>query len=65
MAFTVVANASTGFSINLDSVAVQGQVKVWNGSAWVVKPVKVWNGSAWIEKPLKRWNGSAWVETSY
>lgn len=42
-----------------------GKIKVWDGSAWVVKPVKVWNGSAWVEKPLKRWNGSAWVTTSY
>jgi hypothetical protein len=35
--------------------------KVWNGSAWVVKPTKVWSGSAWVEKPAKVWNGSAWV----
>ena len=25
-------------------------VKVWDGSAWVVKPIKVWNGSAWVVK---------------
>jgi hypothetical protein len=42
-----------------------GQMKVWNGSAWVAKPVKVWNGSAWVVKPLKYWNGSAWVVTPY
>lgn len=42
-----------------------GQIKVWNGSAWVAKPVKVWNGSAWVTKPVKVWNGSAWVETNY
>lgn len=35
--------------------------KVWNGTAWVVKPVKYWNGSAWVTKPVKRWSGSAWV----
>ncbi len=28
-------------------------VKVWNGSAWVVKPVKVWNGSAWVVKVVR------------
>ncbi len=42
-----------------------GNVKVWNGSTWVVKPVKVWNGSAWVVKPAKYWNGSAWVVTKY
>jgi len=40
-----------------------GQIKVWDGSAWVLKPVKYYNGSAWVEKPLKRWTGSAWVLT--
>ena len=38
-----------------------GYVKVWDGSAWVLKPVKVWNGSAWEIKPAKYWDGSAWV----
>ena len=42
-----------------------GNIKVWNGSAWVAKPVKFWNGSAWITKPMKRWNGSAWVTLPY
>lgn len=42
-----------------------GNVKIWNGSAWVAKPVKVWNGSTWVTKPLKRWNGAAWVTTPY
>lgn len=45
--------------------AAGGNIKVWNGSAWVAKPVKVWNGSAWVTKPVKRWNGSAWVTTPY
>jgi hypothetical protein len=43
--------------------ATGGKIKVWTGSAWVLKPVKVWTGSAWVEKPLKRWNGSTWVLT--
>lgn len=42
-----------------------GQIKVWNGSAWVAKPVKVWTGSEWITKRVKYWNGSAWVVTPY
>lgn len=42
-----------------------GQLKVWNGSAFVAKPVKVWNGSSWVTKPVKHWTGSAWVETTY
>jgi hypothetical protein len=37
-----------------------GRMKVWNGSAWTLKPVKVWTGSAWVEKPVKVWDGSAW-----
>lgn len=41
-----------------------GYIKVWNGSAWVVKPVKVWNGAAWVIKPAKFWNGSAWITTT-
>lgn len=54
--FDILIKASSGTT---------GQVKVWNGSAWVAKPVKVWNGSSWVTKPLKRWNGSAWVATTY
>lgn len=46
-------------------VAITGQMKIWNGSAWVAKPVKVWNGSAWVTKKAKYWNGSAWVVTPY
>lgn len=65
MSFAVVANTSTAFSINLGGGAATGQIKVWNGSAFVGKPVKVWNGSDWVVKPLKRWNGSEWVETTY
>lgn len=40
-------------------------IKVWDGTAWVVKPVKVWNGSAWETKTLKRWDGSAWQLVEY
>lgn len=38
-----------------------GGVKVWDGTAFVVKPIKVYNGSTWVEKPVKVWNGSSWV----
>lgn len=38
-----------------------GRMKVWNGSAWVLKPSKVWSGSTWATKPVKVWNGSAWI----
>jgi hypothetical protein len=40
-----------------------GQIKVWDGAAFVAKSVKVWTGSAWVVKPLKYWNGTAWVLT--
>ena len=39
----------------------QTNLKVWNGSAWVLKPLKHWNGTAWVSAVLKRWNGSSWV----
>jgi hypothetical protein len=42
-----------------------GQIKYWNGSAWIAKPVKVWNGSAWVVKPVKFYNGSIFVTTGY
>ncbi|HEU4913838.1 MAG TPA: kelch repeat-containing protein [Candidatus Saccharimonadales bacterium] len=57
-------NAESAADFTVSSGA-GGNIKVWNGSAWVAKPMKVWNGSAWVVKPVKRWNGSAWVETSY
>lgn len=58
----------TGFDIEFDLGGAgggpTGQIKVWNGSAWVAKPVKYWNGSAWVTKPLKYWNGSEWITTT-
>lgn len=47
--------------INLYASTGGNSLKVWNGSAWVVKPLKYWTGTEWLTKPLKRWNGSAWV----
>lgn len=43
------------------TAAPAGRIKVWNGSAWVVKPSKAWTGAAWVAKPAKKWTGSAWV----
>ena len=42
-----------------------GQIKVWNGSAFVAKPVKVYNGSSFVTKPVKVYNGSSWDTTGY
>lgn len=42
-----------------------GNVKVWTGTGFAVKPVKVWTGTAWVAKPVKQWNGTAWVKTTY
>lgn len=47
------------------AVAKVNGFKVWNGTAWVVKPVKVWNGTSFVAKPLKRWTGTAWVNVEY
>jgi len=55
------AGSWAAVSIAMKPAAVGGNMKVWNGSAWVEKPAKVWNGSAWVAKPVKVWNGSAWV----
>lgn len=49
----------------VQSAVTTGQIKVWNGSAWVAKPVKVWTGTNWTTKPVKYWNGSTWVVTPY
>ena len=46
-------------------VGTTGQIKVWDGSAWVAKPMKVWTGAAWEIKPVKFYNGSTWVTTTY
>jgi len=58
---TGAAGSWAAISLALKPAATGGNMKVWNGSAWVEKPAKVWNGSAWVAKPVKVWNGSAWV----
>lgn len=57
--------ASGGAAFTAILRPMQGNIKFWNGAAWLTKPVKYWNGSAWVTKPVKRWNGSAWVKTNY
>lgn len=37
------------------------RLKVWDGTAWVVRPVLWWDGSDWATKRLWRHNGSRWV----
>jgi hypothetical protein len=67
---TTDASLPSSFGANSESVAdfvvgsaVSGQMKIYNGSAWALKPVKVWNGSSWVTKPVKFWNGSTWQLT--
>jgi hypothetical protein len=63
---TATASASTAYaSIAISLTAATGNIKVWDGAAWVPKPVKVWDGAAWVAKPVKRWSGTAWVVTPY
>ncbi|MCA3574828.1 MAG: hypothetical protein IOC86_13015 [Aestuariivirga sp.] len=70
-AFTNVANPSGQDIYGCTTLALRpaagagGNIKVWNGSAWVARPVKVWNGTNWVTKPAKRWTGTAWVTTNY
>lgn len=49
----------------IQNAATTGQIKVWNGSAWVAKPIKVWDGAAWVAKSMKYYNGSTFVVTNY
>jgi len=56
-------STSTFYVVTTESSS--GQIKVYDGTAFVAKPVKVWNGSAWVIKPLKRWDGTVWVTTPY
>ena len=51
--------------IEATAPSINGQIKVWDGLAFVAKPVKAWNGTSWAIKPLKYWSGSAWVTTGY
>lgn len=60
MADIVLRNPGTGVVLSSGG-STAGYIKVWTGSAWVLKPVKVWTGSAWVIKPIKFWNGSSWV----
>jgi hypothetical protein len=53
-------NSESAVDFTVGSV-VAGQIKVYNGSAWVWKPVKVWNGSTWTTKTLRYWNGTSWI----
>ena len=58
--------ASSTDSDTVDSAgATTGDIKYYNGSAFVAKPVKVWNGTTWVKKPVKRWTGSSWTPTTY
>jgi hypothetical protein len=45
--------------------SIGGNVKVWDGSAWVSRMAKVWDGSAWVAAVIKFWNGTAWQTTNY
>ncbi len=58
-------NASPILYADYFNAASNGNVKIWNGAAFVVKPLKVWDGLAFTIKPAKTWNGTNWVETSY
>lgn len=58
-------NPGTFVFNNFNTIPGSGDIKTYNGTAWVAKPVKVWNGTSWVTKPLKMWNGTAWVKTKY
>lgn len=67
---TTDASMPTPFGANSESAtdftvgtAVTGQMKIYNGSTWALKPVNVWNGSSWVTKPVKWWNGTSWQLT--
>lgn len=35
-------------------------VRVWNGSTWIIASLRIWNGSTWLNATAKVWSGSAW-----
>lgn len=40
----------------------QNQVRVWDGSGWVLKTSYTWDGSSFNDAEfIKVWNGSVWV----
>ena len=51
------SESSVDFVISANHV---GQIKVYDGSAWVWKSIKVWNGSTWAVKTLRYWDGASW-----
>jgi hypothetical protein len=61
------ANGHTwkNYLLTIPAVCSTGDIKVYNGTAFVAKPVKIWTGTAWVKKPVKRWNGTTWVVTTY
>lgn len=61
---------SASYDITLDNARLTlsssaGDIKYWNGTAFVAKPAKVWNGTSFVAKPVKVWNGTAFVKTNY
>lgn len=57
-------STTRSFTVSASSTT-RGQIKIYDGTAFVAKPVKVWDGSSWGTKPAKRWSGTAWTETNY
>lgn len=55
---------ASGFP-GIQPVPVGGNVKVYTGSAFTVKPAKASTATGWVQKPVKWWNGTTWVRTTY
>lgn len=36
-------------------------VKLYNGTAYDLRPVKVWNGTSWSYRPSRMWDGTKWL----
>lgn len=68
-AFLIKTKAPVGQIVRTASAVIVinplGQIKYWNGSAWIAKPIYIWNGTSWVEKPLYYFDGAEWVITSY
>ena len=44
--------------------ATSGGVRVWDGTAFVMRPVQVWDGTSWALKPASTWKGTSWEHSS-
>lgn len=62
LAINYIKSKGLYFVGNLVAQKVHNQIRVWNGSAWIVKQTfNVWDGSQWVPHIASVWDGTNWV----